>query len=93
MLPQVGGIPQMPSRHTCDPDGIFHRDILCGSGQPGEEGLPNLLRLLLVEPLEDHRDPEAVPRPKDHLLPPLRIEEALVVQADDTRDQGAEGRI
>src|SRR5262245_50583482 len=93
MLPQVSGIPKMPGRYTRNPHGVLHRDILRGSSHPGEEWPPDVLRMLLVEPLEDHRDPQEVPRPKGHLLPPVRIEEALVVQADDASDQGAEGRL
>src|SRR4030095_15227149 len=93
MLPQVGGIPQMPSRHTHDLYGVLHRELLRGCGHPGAEWPPDVLGLLLVEPLEDHGDPERVPRTKDHLSPPVRIEEALVVQADGTRDQSAKGRI
>ena len=60
------------------------------SASQSRNGRQTRLRLLLVQPLEHHGDREDVVRPEGDLLAPVRIEEALAVEADDPADQPTE---
>jgi hypothetical protein len=60
------------------------------SASESRKRAPDCLRLLLVQPLEHHGDREDVARLEGDLLAPVRIEEALAVEADDPPDQLAE---
>ena len=83
-------VPELPGRHGRDPWRRLDAEILRRTGQPVEERAPDCLRLLLVQPLEHHGDRKDVARPEGDLLAPVRIEEALAVEADDPADQPAE---
>src|SRR5262245_21139423 len=61
--------------------------------EAGEEGPPDALCLLLVEALEHHGDPDRVARPQHDLLAPMRVEEAVPIEAKGSGDELAECRV
>lgn len=61
--------------------------------EPIEERAPDGFRLLLREPVENHRHLQHVARPQDDLLAPMRIEQRLAVEANDPGNQPAEGSL
>src|SRR5262249_22309936 len=89
---EVSGIPETDGR--ADAYRRRRRDCeVSGSAcDPAEEGFPDGFGLRLVEPLTRHLDIERVPGPDLYDLAPMRVVQALAVEADEPTDQLAEGR-
>src|SRR5437868_10280838 len=58
-----------------------------------EKRLPDRLGLLLVEPLEDQPDLEAIAEPQRDDLPPMSIDEIVGIEVDELTDQPAKGGV
>ena len=69
-------------------------EVVWHSGdEPIEEGLPDILRLPLLQSLERHPDIHPVTRSKRDDIPPVRIEEAVGVKGDELTDEVTIGGI
>src|SRR5271169_6527138 len=90
MLAPPVDVPPMPYRHAADIRRRFNGISGRRAGQPIEEGLPGLTRLLGVEVEENHADLERVIRRKVYLLAPMIVKEGFAVKGDELPDQAAE---
>src|SRR5271163_1661874 len=89
-LLEKGGVPETTRRLADNPRGRYDRKVLRGSRHPIEERTPRRLRLLLSEPLQDHRNHD-VAAPDADFFSPMWIEERLRVEFDGFGDEAAVG--
>src|ERR1700733_9121634 len=89
-LLEKGGVPETTRRLADDPRARYDRKVLRGSRHPIEERTPRRLRLLLSEPLQDHRNHD-IAAPDADFFSPMWIEERLRVEFDGFGDEAAVG--
>src|SRR5262245_20306543 len=75
-LPDCLEVPQVSRRNLHNSHFALAGKVLWGTGHPIQKRSPNLLCLLPVEPVEQHRNLDAIPALKSDLFAPMTIEQA-----------------
>src|ERR1700732_1640398 len=85
------GVPPALRLHRPGAELVRDGEVLRRRVDPGKEWLPELLRVLPVEPLRDHRELERVAQSDRSLLAPVWVEKTAGIEVDEMREQLAKG--
>ena len=80
-------------RHAVDCERNADGEVAWRRGDPIIERLPNALCLPLIQPLERHGDIKGVILAEGGAFAPMRIQQAVSIEADESVDESAESGI
>src|SRR5262245_50653799 len=86
-------VPQMPRRNLHHSHFALDGKVLRGTGHRVQKRSPNLLCLLQVKPVEQHRNLKAISALKSDLFAPARIEQVLLIETHNPSYELAESSI